>query len=108
MKLLEISCHGSNVLFFSVLPLSGGLKVWECTIDLVKYLLENHVGFKGCKVLDVCIKKCLHADRTMNMKHIKEDFNLKAWIRFFCELKHQKSFFQNMVSLNIKLEEKTV
>ena len=35
----------------------------------------------------------LHTDRTVNTKHIKEDFNLKAWVRFFCELKDQKSLF---------------
>ncbi|KPI97687.1 Histidine protein methyltransferase 1-like [Papilio xuthus] len=32
----------------------GGLKVWECTSDIIKYLLENtDINFKGAKVLDL-------------------------------------------------------
>ncbi|XP_014358226.2 histidine protein methyltransferase 1 homolog [Papilio machaon] len=32
----------------------GGLKVWECTSDVIKYLLDNpDINFKGAKVLDL-------------------------------------------------------
>lgn len=31
----------------------GGLKVWECAIDLVRYLHENHVSFEDNKVLEL-------------------------------------------------------
>ncbi|XP_043910253.1 histidine protein methyltransferase 1 homolog [Protopterus annectens] len=31
----------------------GGMKIWECTFDLITYLLENQVQFVGKKVLDL-------------------------------------------------------
>lgn len=32
----------------------GGLKVWECTFDLLKYLeIEENVNFNNAKVLDL-------------------------------------------------------
>uniref|UniRef100_A0A8C5LUX4 protein-histidine N-methyltransferase n=1 Tax=Leptobrachium leishanense TaxID=445787 RepID=A0A8C5LUX4_9ANUR len=31
----------------------GGMKIWECTFDLLKYLEENDVEFKGKLVLDL-------------------------------------------------------
>lgn len=33
--------------------LLGGLKVWECTLDLLEYLENNHVDFTGLNVLDL-------------------------------------------------------
>lgn len=33
--------------------LLGGLKVWECTLDLLEYLENNHVEFTGLNVLDL-------------------------------------------------------
>lgn len=31
----------------------GGLKVWECTFDLLNYLENESVNFDGLKVLDL-------------------------------------------------------
>ena len=31
----------------------GGLKIWECSIDLVEYLLESQVGFQGKLVMEI-------------------------------------------------------
>lgn len=31
----------------------GGMKIWECTFDLIKYLKEEDVDFKGKTVLDL-------------------------------------------------------
>ena len=31
----------------------GGLKIWECSIDLVEYLLESQVGFHGKLVMEI-------------------------------------------------------
>lgn len=31
----------------------GGLKIWECSVDLVEYLLENGMGFQGKRVLEI-------------------------------------------------------
>lgn len=31
----------------------GGLKVWECTFDLLNYLENNNISFNGLKVLDL-------------------------------------------------------
>lgn len=31
----------------------GGFKVWECTIDIIKYLIDMDINFKGAKVLDL-------------------------------------------------------
>ncbi|XP_078347361.1 histidine protein methyltransferase 1 homolog [Oculina patagonica] len=31
----------------------GGLKIWECSIDLVEYLLESGVNFRGKRVLEI-------------------------------------------------------
>lgn len=36
----------------------GGFKVWECAVDLVKYLNQNNIDLKGKKVLDL---GCGHA-----------------------------------------------
>jgi predicted nicotinamide N-methyase len=33
--------------------LSGGLKIWECTYDLGKYLLTENIAFNDKKVLDL-------------------------------------------------------
>ena len=32
----------------------GGLKVWECAVDLVNYLAKMQIDFAGKKVLEVC------------------------------------------------------
>ena len=39
--------------FFSVLVYEGGMKIWECSIDLVKYLSETVVDLHGNKVLEL-------------------------------------------------------
>lgn len=31
----------------------GGLKIWECSVDLVEYLLESGISFQGKRVLEV-------------------------------------------------------
>ena len=31
----------------------GGLKIWECSVDLVKYLMETGLEFKGKRVLEI-------------------------------------------------------
>ena len=31
----------------------GGLKVWECTFDLIEYFINTQVNFEGCRVLDL-------------------------------------------------------
>lgn len=34
--------------------ISGGLKIWECTIDLLEYLVQNEeIQFENLKVLDL-------------------------------------------------------
>ncbi len=33
----------------------GGLKVWECSIDLTEYLSSLKIAFRGLKVLEVCL-----------------------------------------------------
>jgi predicted RNA methylase len=37
------------------LLVAGGLKIWECTNDLIEYLLENesNIELKDAKVLDL-------------------------------------------------------
>lgn len=43
------------VLLFTIFVLLGGLKIWECTYDLVEYLEENSevVNFHNLKALDL-------------------------------------------------------
>ena len=31
----------------------GGLKIWECSVDLVGYLMESGIGFEGKRVLEI-------------------------------------------------------
>lgn len=31
----------------------GGCKVWECTLDLLKFMSENNINLEGKKVLDI-------------------------------------------------------
>ena len=31
----------------------GGLKIWECTLDLMEYILKGEIKFDGLKVLDL-------------------------------------------------------
>lgn len=31
----------------------GGLKIWECSVDLVEFLIECEVGFEGKRVLEI-------------------------------------------------------
>lgn len=33
--------------------LTGGLKVWECTYDLLHFLMHNEIDFQGKTVLDL-------------------------------------------------------
>ena len=33
--------------------LKGGLKIWECTLDLISYLDQNQISFVGQKVIDL-------------------------------------------------------
>jgi hypothetical protein len=41
------------IIIFSVLVYEGGMKIWECSIDLVKYLSGTVVDLHGKKVLEL-------------------------------------------------------
>ena len=41
------------IYFFSVLVYEGGMKIWECSLDLVKYLSETVADLHGKKVLEL-------------------------------------------------------
>ncbi|XP_044264226.1 histidine protein methyltransferase 1 homolog [Tribolium madens] len=58
----------------------GGLKVWECTFDLVDFLVRENIDFGGKKVLDlgcgagiVGILACLKGAKT-----VFQDYNLEV------------------------------
>lgn len=51
----------------------GGLKIWECTYDLVEYLIDNQdcVTLEGAKVLDLgCGAGILGIFALMNGSHV--------------------------------------
>ena len=53
MQLNEYKSVGQFVYFFSVLVYEGGMKIWECSLDLVKYLSETVADLHGKKVLEL-------------------------------------------------------
>lgn len=49
-----ISVGASSIkLFFYKIYFIGGLKVWECTSDLIEYIVKKSIDFKGSTVLDL-------------------------------------------------------
>ena len=60
--------------------------------------------------MSIFFAEILHAGRKpINMKHIKQDFSLKAWVRapgvdFGGGVEAKIKLFQNMVMLHIKLK----
>lgn len=43
----------THVILTAVLLFSGGLKIWECTIDLINYLIDENILFTYKNVLDL-------------------------------------------------------
>ncbi len=40
--------------YYSAFPTNlGGMKIWECTLDLLEYLEKENVKFQGLNVLDL-------------------------------------------------------
>ncbi|XP_018415417.1 PREDICTED: histidine protein methyltransferase 1 homolog [Nanorana parkeri] len=61
MTLSNEDSHGENIVSRTVTANSdlisgvyeGGMKIWECTFDLIKYIEDEDVSFKGKSVLDL-------------------------------------------------------
>lgn len=40
-------------MFYYIFLIVGGLKIWECTYDLLLFLMNNKITFEGKTVLDL-------------------------------------------------------
>lgn len=52
MKVRKIAANLIPV-YFIYIYFEGGLKIWECTTDLVNYLHEKCINFSNKRVLDL-------------------------------------------------------
>lgn len=46
----------TNIAHSDLIPglYEGGFKIWECSLDLIDYLMKREIHFKDLNVLEVC------------------------------------------------------
>lgn len=51
----ELKCCNNINIFLCYVGcyISGGLKVWECSVDLVNYLCSSDIALRGLRVLEL-------------------------------------------------------